>query len=321
MVTYLLRLKNGGVREPHWHPNAAELTYCVSGRAEMTIYPSNADADSFTIDSFTIDSFTIDPGEVVFIPQGFMHDIENISNDEAKFVLAFNNERPTTIGISGSVGSMPNRVMNKTFGIKPPNTFFNGFNNNSPIDIVIGSKPTNMLEPVSPITKIPNSHKFDVQGIAPQIQTAGGTVAKANASSFPILSGSRMSFFSLIMNPGAIREPHWHPNASELGYILDGTARLIVLSPYGIVDTFEVGPGEIYFIPAAFFHYIENLDSNKRTHFALFFGSDLPGDIGIYGMLSAYSNDVSGASFNLDPAYFNNLPRLTEDVLVVSGGG
>ena len=315
MAIYLLRLKNGSVREPHWHPNAAELTYCVSGRSKMTIYPSNTDADSFTVDSFTID-----PGEVVFIPQGFMHDIENISNEEAKFVVAFNNERPTSIGISGSVGSMPTRVMDKTFGIKQPDTFFHGFNNNSQIDIVIGSKPTNIIEAGS-LTKIPNSHKLNVANIPPQIQTSGGTVAKANASSFPILSGSGLSFFSLIMKPGAIREPHWHPNASELGYILDGTARLIVLSPDGVVDTFEVGPGEIYFIPAAFFHYIENLDSNKNTHFALFFGSDLPGDIGISGMLSAYSNNVLGAELNLNPAYFNKLPRITEDVLVISGGG
>ena len=59
-------------------------------------------------------------------------------------LLAFNNERPTSIGISGSVGSMPNRVMNKTFGITPPDTFFRGFNNNSPIDIVIGSKRSNI---------------------------------------------------------------------------------------------------------------------------------------------------------------------------------
>jgi len=98
-------------------------------------------------------------------------------------------------------------------------------------------------------------------------------------------------------------------------------ARLIVLSPGGSVDTFEVGPGQIYFIPTGFFHYIENLDTTKNMHFAIFFSSDIPGDIGISGTLSAYSNNVLGASFNLDPTYFNKLPRLTEDVLVVSGGG
>jgi hypothetical protein len=42
-----------------------------------------------------------------------MYDIENISNEESKFVIAYNIERPTTIGISGSVGSMPNLLWTK----------------------------------------------------------------------------------------------------------------------------------------------------------------------------------------------------------------
>ena len=312
MATFLIRIKENGVLEPHWHPNSAELGYCIRGRARMTIFPSNTDADSFTVNTFTVD-----PGEIVFVPQGFMHDIENISNEEAKFIIAHSNEQPTTIGISGSVGSMPNRVMNKTFGINPPNTFFNGFNNNSTKDIVTGLKKTttvttnNNNTPQSGINipNVPNSYKFNVEGIPPQIQTPGGTVAKANTNSFPILNGSNLSLFSLIVKPNGIREPHWHPNASELGYVLDGLARLIVLNPGGSVDTFEVGPGDIYFVPTGFFHYIENLDSNKSMHFAIFFGSDTPGDIGISGSLSAYSNEVLGAAFNLDSSYFNKLPE------------
>jgi oxalate decarboxylase len=323
MATFLIRIKENGVLEPHWHPNSAELSYCIRGRARMTIFPSNTDADSFTVNTFTVE-----PGEIVFVPQGFMHDIENLSNEEAKFIIAHSNEQPTTIGISGSVGSMPDRVMNKTFGINPPNTFFKGFNNNSTKDIVTGLKKTTTIStnnntPQSGIniSNIPNSYKFNVEGIPPQIQTPGGTVAKANTNSFPILNGSNLSLFSLIMKPNGIREPHWHPNASELGYVLDGLARLIVLNPGGNVDTFEVGPGDIYFVPTGFFHYIENLDSNKNMHFAIFFGSDTPGDIGISGSLSAYSNEVLGATFNLDSSYFNKLPRVSQDVLVVSGGG
>lgn len=217
MSAFLVRLNKGGVLEPHWHPNAAELGYCISGRAEMTIYPDAArDADSFTVHTFTID-----PGEIVFVPQGFTHDIENISNEEAKFVIAYNIERPTTIGLSGSVGSMPNRVMDKTFGIKSPMRFFNGFNKNSPKDIITGSKPANVPEPGYSIPKITDSYKFNIEGIPPQIQTNAGTVAKTYTNIFPVLSGSKLALFSLIMKPNGIREPHWHPNCSELGYVLE----------------------------------------------------------------------------------------------------
>ena len=38
MGAVLLRLEKGGIREPHWHPNAAELSLCVSGTAKMTVY-------------------------------------------------------------------------------------------------------------------------------------------------------------------------------------------------------------------------------------------------------------------------------------------
>jgi oxalate decarboxylase len=86
MTTFLINLKENGVLEPHWHPNSAELSYCIRGRARMTIFPSNSDADSFTVNTFTVDL-----GEIVFVPQGFMHDIENIGNDDAKFIIAHSN--------------------------------------------------------------------------------------------------------------------------------------------------------------------------------------------------------------------------------------
>jgi hypothetical protein len=61
MSPYLLRLEKGGVREPHWHPNAAELSYCISGRATMTMFLGGP--------NLVHDTFTIDPGEIVFVPQ------------------------------------------------------------------------------------------------------------------------------------------------------------------------------------------------------------------------------------------------------------
>ena len=61
------------------------------------------------------DSFTVDSGEIVFVPKGFLHHIENINQGETKFAIAFNHERPEDIGISGSTGSMTDNVLGHTF--------------------------------------------------------------------------------------------------------------------------------------------------------------------------------------------------------------
>lgn len=315
MAIGLLTLKKGGVREPHWHPNASELGYCISGKTAMTIFsPGNG-----------YDRFTIDAGELSYVPIGYIHDIENIGDTDAKFLVVFNNEKPEDLGISGSIGSMQNRVLNATFNINPP-TFFNQFNNNLPRNVVVGPKP-NLLYSKEKYTRITNNHKFDLINFPPQVQTLGGTVALGNANAFPILKG--LACYLLRFKPHGIREPHWHPNSPELNYVIEGKARLTVFSPggdagtfeLGHVDTFEVSAGEIAFIPQGYFHYIENINNNGNTTFAVFFGNERPEDIGISGSLSAYSNGVLGSVFNTNPEIFSKLPRLQQDVFLVSGGG
>src|SRR5918912_4213642 len=106
MSLYLLNLDSGGVREPHWHPNAAELSYCLSGSALMTIFSPGAGHSTFPVDE----------GEIVFIPKGYLHHIENIYEGETKFAIAFNHEMPEDIGISGSTGSMPANGLGAKFG-------------------------------------------------------------------------------------------------------------------------------------------------------------------------------------------------------------
>ena len=46
-------------------------------------------------------------------------------------------------------------------------------------------------------------------------------------------------------------------------------AAVVALGPGDSVDTFEVGPGEIVFIPPAYFHYIENIGGGDMR-FAIF---------------------------------------------------
>lgn len=109
----------------------------------------------------------------------------------------------------------------------------------------------------------------------------------ANAENFPILKGAAL--YSLHLDKGGIREPHWHPNAAELSYCLTGKALMTIFSPGSGHDTFTVDAGEIAYIPSAYFRYTENIGV-EDMQFAVFFNDQQPQDIGISGSFGAYSN-------------------------------
>jgi oxalate decarboxylase len=306
MGAVLLRLQKGGIREPHWHANAAELGYCITGNAKMTIYSPNARRDTFAIN----------PGQLTFVPRGYWHDVENIGDEEAKFVIVYNNERPEDLGISGSVGSMSATVMDRIFGINQPG-FFDRLNYKSHHDVTIGPKPAVFSS--SNQIQIPNTnpHTLNLTGITPQIQTSGGTGALGMVSDFPILKD--LALFLINLKPTGIIEPHTHPNAAELNYVINGKVRFTVFGPSGEVETSEISKGQVFFVPAGYFHYLENPDSIRGGTVASFFNSESPEFIGIGGGLSAYSNEVLGSVFNKEPILFNSLPRLEKNVFIASG--
>jgi mannose-6-phosphate isomerase-like protein (cupin superfamily) len=63
-----------------------------------------------------------------------------------------------------------------------------------------------------------------------------------------------------IFRPSAIHEPHYHPHAEEVFYILRG---------HGIAGDkskeYEVGPGTAIFIPRAAVHWFRNDDPEKEV--------------------------------------------------------
>jgi oxalate decarboxylase/phosphoglucose isomerase-like protein (cupin superfamily) len=46
--------------------------------------------------------------------------------------------------------------------------------------------------------------------------------------------------------------------------VVEGTAKMIILSPGGTVDSFKVKAGEIVFIPPGYLHYLESVDAEKQ---------------------------------------------------------
>ena len=87
-----LLISPGAMRTPHWHANANEMTYCVSGSARVSILDI---AGGFT-------SFVVGAGDVFHVDAGALHHIENIAGHECEFIITLRNERPEDFGLGAA---------------------------------------------------------------------------------------------------------------------------------------------------------------------------------------------------------------------------
>ena len=66
-------------------------------------------------------------------------------------------------------------------------------------------------------------------GQQPLRTDSGGLLRAASVRQFPASQG--IAGASMCLQPGSLRELHWHTNAAELGYVVSGSCRTTVLSP------------------------------------------------------------------------------------------
>lgn len=296
-----LKLEVGGIREPHWHPNAHELNYCLSGKALVKLFNPHSDHQTFVLNA----------GDISFVPMGSLHMIENLGDTPLEMLVCFNNERYEDLSITAAVSVMSDHVMGSTFNVD--GQFFAGLAKNQKGAFIVAEKS----KPAVSVTENTNLYKLGLASKFPEVNNKGGQVRMSNQFLFPPLDG--LAVYHLILEKGGIREPHWHPNAHELNCLMSGSAKITLLSPSGSVETFTMQKGDISFMPRGYFHHIENI-GDEPAYYTVFFNNVFPSDIGISGALGSYPNEVLAALFNVAPEYFEKLPKLQQDLLVVSGG-
>ncbi|BCB04801.1 cupin [Bacillus sp. KH172YL63] len=87
--------------EPHYHQNAAELVYCISGGAIVSMLnPSTKE----------IMNFRLSPGQVANVPQGWWH-YEEATKDQTHLLAIFNAPTPEVILGSDLLALTPSNVM------------------------------------------------------------------------------------------------------------------------------------------------------------------------------------------------------------------
>jgi oxalate decarboxylase len=291
MAMYSLQIAPGCLRELHWHPNAGELGYCLQGQGTMGILSPAGDNATFDIEA----------GSVSFVPTGYFHYIRNTGSETLRVIAAFTHERPEHLDCSQTFASVPREFLAETFGV--PSEAFPTLPQRGDVfmarmgkDAANGRGGTDA--PIKPYT-------CNLEQVAPVVYE-GGTVHELTTAEIPHLEG--ITLFSLHAQPRALREPHWHPNASELNYCVLGKAQIEVVAPGGNRETFVVEPGDVAYIPQNYFHYIASI-SDEPIDFLVFFSNIEPNHIDHSQSFDWFDHEVIAASFGVDQQVFAGLPQ------------
>jgi oxalate decarboxylase len=290
-----MRLQAGAVRELHWHL-PAEWAYMLYGTARITAV--DAAGRKFVAD--------VKEGDLWFFPSGIPHSIQGLGSDGCEFLLAFddgNFSEDSTLLITDWFTHTPKDVLAKNFGVDaatfakvPPRELYIF---NAPMPGALQGDLTQTTQ-----QSVPEPFNFSLLSMPP-IRTKGGTVRIADSSNFK--AAKTIAAALVEVEPGGMRELHWHPNADEWSYFISGKARVTMFVGEGRANTVDFAVSDVGYIPRSMGHYVENI-GDTTLRFLEIFASDHYADISLTNWIANTPHELVAAHLNVDEAVLKALP-------------
>jgi oxalate decarboxylase len=146
------------------------------------------------------------------------------------------------------------------------------------------------------------------------ISSKGGAVRITDQSVFPVATAICAALVDV--EPGGMRELHWHPNAAEWQYYIEGQARMGVFASSGDARTFDFRAGDVGYVPFAMGHYVENTGTT-RLRFLEMFKSGTYADVSLNQWMALTPPELIREHLKLDDAVMNALRKKKTPVVPV----
>ena len=114
---------------------------------------------------------------------------------------------------------------------------------------------------------VPQSFSYKLHQ-QPAQEMPGGRVRIVDTRQFPVSTTTAAALVEL--EPGGLREMHWHPNADEWQDRIEGEGRMTIFGAEAKARTNHFRAGDVGFVPFAMGHYIENTGSGPLRFLELF---------------------------------------------------
>ena len=302
-----MRLEPGAMRELHWHATAAEWAFVMEGRVRTTVIDPQGYAETNDFDA----------GDVWYFPRGHGHMLQCLGEQPCHFILIFDNgyfSEFGTFSIADWIGHTPRPLLAKNFGL--PEAAFDAFPND---EVYFARGPVPPEIPPTPLQgwKLPpETHKYRLLAQAPHGIYGGGREWRVDASRFPI--SKTITGVVLDLDPGALRELHWHPNADEWQYIIDGEVNATLFGSHGRFRVETLQKGDVAYIPQGYGHSIENV-GDKQSRILIGLNAGTYELIDLSQWIAGNSADVLATNFGQPPDSFAKFPHF--DVFVAGKDG
>ena len=140
----------------------------------------------------------------------------------------------------------------------------------------------------------------------PHSQFKGGREWRVGADQFPI--SETITGVLLELEPGGIRELHWHPTSDEWQYVIDGQIDVSMFGSHGRYRTETLNKGDVGYIPQGYGHSILNTGS-KRARVLIGFNTGHYSAIDLSTWLASNSAQVLASHFSKPESWAEKLPR------------
>lgn len=288
-------LEPGAYREMHWHKEA-EWGFMIFGNARVTAIDEKG--RTFIDD--------VKAGDLWNFEAGIPHSIEALDQG-CEFLLVF---------------SEPDFSENNTF-------LLSDWMAHTPVDVIAA----NFKKSVEDLKDFPKKEKYIFKGKVPEsiekvdrknvnghvpspftfhmdnlkpIISEAGKVRIIDQSVFP--AAQTISAAIVEVEPGGMREIHWHPKAEEWQYYIQGKAKMTVFNSCSVARTFDFQAGDVGVVPIVAGHYVQNIGDEPLIFLEVFKNPNYS-DVSLNKWLATSPVQMVADHLNVTKEFVESLPN------------
>ncbi|XP_077138476.1 dynactin-associated protein [Ranitomeya variabilis] len=319
-----LRIVSKGLRVPHWHFNANEHGFMVQGKAWIGVVDDGG---------VEVTTYNVTAGQVVFFPKNTLHWMKNVGEEDCVFALFFTtHDELNTLDVDDAFFMTPEDIASRSLKPEGGVDFIRTFKR--PIADQAINLPKNLVELIQNASYVQSSDSkvwqyfHDLKGSRNYLYPGGaiqwsryrknGVGLSDNEKVYSESINSHadtITLATLLIKSNGLRQPHFHFNANEMGYVISGCGHIGIVGDRPVPE-FPVDVGDVFFFPIGSQHYIKSSCVEDLFLILAFSTGNQLETLDMDDYFHATSDHILAQLFLKKQSEFKKIPTFKEDQAV-----